>query len=450
MSAKYQTYPEYKDSGVKWLGMVPTYWEIKKLGHFFEERKEKVSDKNFPPLSVTMQGIVPQLATAAKTDAGDNRKLVLKNDFVINSRSDRKGSSGVSPYDGSVSLISIVFSPRRIQPAFVHHLLRSYPFQEEFYRHGKGIVADLWSTNSSEMKNILIPDISEDEQTQIANFLDYETVKIDTLIEKQQLLIKLLKEKRQAVISHAVTKGLNPDAPMRDSGVEWLGEVPEHWIAKNSSYLFSTSPRNGISPAVSTSTNAIPTFSISAVRNGKVDIKNNVKWTSLSDEEAKRFRIKSNTILLVRGNGNLSMVGQAGLTDKVIPNKCIYPDILIKIELSNSKMTNEFFVYAWNSFYVREQLERKAKTTNGTYKVSGADIKNITLAEPPIEEQKLIAKWIAEAISKLEKLMDSAEIMLRHLKERRTALISAAVTGKIDVRNWRSPEQIQLNGEETP
>ena len=227
--AKYKAYPEYKDSGVEWLGMVPSHWNIKRLGQFFEERRDKVSDKDYPPLSVTMQGIVPQIDTAAKTDAGDNRKLVLKNDFVINSRSDRKGSSGVSQLNGSVSLISIVMEPKRINPKFAHHLLRSYPFQEEFYRYGKGIVADLWSTNSSEMKNILIPELADDESNAIACFLDHETAKIDKLIEKQQQLIELLKEKRQAVISHAVTKGLNPDVPMKDSGVEWLGEVPEHW-----------------------------------------------------------------------------------------------------------------------------------------------------------------------------------------------------------------------------
>ncbi len=226
---KYQAYPEYKDSGVEWLGEIPVHWNINRLGHFFEERREKVSDKDFPALSVTMQGIVPQLETAAKTDAGDNRKLVLKDDFVINSRSDRKGSAGVSRLNGSVSLISIVMQPKKINVNFAHHLLRSYPFQEEFYRYGKGIVADLWSTNASEMKNILLPEIPGSESENIANFLNYETAKIDILIEKQQQLIELLKEKRQAVISHAVTKGLNPDVPMKDSGVEWLDEIPAHW-----------------------------------------------------------------------------------------------------------------------------------------------------------------------------------------------------------------------------
>ena len=124
---------------------------------YFKERREKVSDKDFPALSVTKNGIVPQLDTAAKTDDGVNRKKVCQGDFVINSRSDRKGSSGASELHGSVSLINTVLRPQeRVYTPFVHHLLRCQPFQEEFYRNGKGIVADLWSTNYSEMRDILL------------------------------------------------------------------------------------------------------------------------------------------------------------------------------------------------------------------------------------------------------------------------------------------------------
>ncbi len=193
-------YTENYDSGLAWLGAVPKHWSLKRLGHFFSERREKVSDKEFQPLSVTKHGIVPRLETAAKTQDGDNRKRVIAGDFVINSRSDRKGSSGLSELDGSVSLICIVLEPDGVYGRFAHHLLRSEVFQEEFYRNGKGIVADLWSTGFSEMKNIVIPVPSQHEQTQIARFLDHETAKIDALIREQERLIELLQEKRQAVI----------------------------------------------------------------------------------------------------------------------------------------------------------------------------------------------------------------------------------------------------------
>ena len=139
---------KHKDSGVDWLGRIPSHWNLSRIGAQFYQRSEKVDDTEYPPLSVTKTGVVPQMAHVAKTDANDNRKKVCKGDFVINSRSDRKGSSGTSDYDGSVSLISIVLTPKNYSPRFAHHLFRSYPFQEEFYRHGRGIVADLWSTSS--------------------------------------------------------------------------------------------------------------------------------------------------------------------------------------------------------------------------------------------------------------------------------------------------------------
>jgi len=182
-------HPKYEDSGVEWLGEVPEHWDVKRIGCYFNERREKVSDKDFPALSVTKNGIVPQLDTAAKSDDGDNRKKVSRGGFVINSRSDRKGSAGASELDGSVSLICTVLHPQeQVHTPFVHHLLRGQPFQEEFYRNGKGIVADLWSTNYWEMRNILLGMPPAAEQRHIAAFLDRETAKIDGLVGEQQHL----------------------------------------------------------------------------------------------------------------------------------------------------------------------------------------------------------------------------------------------------------------------
>ena len=167
----------------------------------FSERKSKVSDKDYAPLSVARIGVVPQLATAVKTDAGDNRKLVCAGDFVINSRSDRKGSCGVAKLDGSVSLINIVLTPRNgLSERYVHYLLRSQPFSEEYYRNGRGIVADLWTTRYSEMKSILLPVPPRDEQDQIVRFLDWKVSGINRLIAVKQKQIATLKEFMQAEI----------------------------------------------------------------------------------------------------------------------------------------------------------------------------------------------------------------------------------------------------------
>ena len=161
--------------------------------------------KDFSPLSVTKKGVVPQLENVAKTDNNDNRKKICINDFVINSRSDRKGSSGLSKYEGSTSNISIVLQLKDIFPMYAHYLLKSHGFVEEFYRWGSGIVADLWSTRYSSMKKINFPLPPLYEQQAIADYLDEKCSKIDQTIEQKQVLIKQLEEYKQSLIYECVT-----------------------------------------------------------------------------------------------------------------------------------------------------------------------------------------------------------------------------------------------------
>lgn len=431
--AKYKAYPEYKDSGVEWLGMVPSHWNIKRLGQFFEERRDKVSDKDYPPLSVTMQGIVPQIDTAAKTDAGDNRKLVLKNDFVINSRSDRKGSSGVSQLDGSVSLISIVMEPKRINPKFAHHLLRSYPFQEEFYRYGKGIVADLWSTNSSEMKNILIPELADDESNAIACFLDHETAKIDNLIEKQQQLIELLKEKRQTVISHAVTKGLNPDVPMKDSGVEWLGEVPEHWIVSGfKKYLSSIVDYRGKTP--NKTDDGIFLVTARNIKKGVLDYTLSQEFIAPSDyKEVMSRGLPDIGDVLFTTEAPLGEVANVDRVDIALAQR------IIKFKGMTSRLDNYYFKYFIMSSAFQQSLNlySSGSTAQGIKAERFVYLRKLL---PPINEQIEIVGFLDKEITKIDILVEQQFVMLSLLQERRTALISAAVTGKIDVRDWVAPD----------
>ncbi len=433
MTGRYSAYSGYKESGEKWIGEVPEHWDVQRLGQFFEERREKVSDKDYSPLSVTMNGIVPQLETAAKTDAGDNRKLVLENDFVINSRSDRKGSSGVSKLNGSVSLISIVMKPRNIVPNYVHHLLRSYPFQEEFYRFGKGIVADLWSTNASEMRNIKLPIPGQNEQEQIANFLDHETAKIDTLIDKQQQLIKLLKEKRQAVISHAVTKGLNPDAPMKDSGVEWLGNVPEHWVVTRAKYLFNFVTSGSRGWAVYYSDSGSLFFRIANLTRETIEPKMaSVQFVMPPDgSEGERSKIKIDDLLI----SITADLGSVCVADQRVAEG--YVSQHVSLCRPNGKVANSRWLgYVVLSDGTKEQFVGAGY--GGTkIQLSLEDIREFWLAQPPAEEQIELAQYIDGKLDQYAVLIGKAEQQITLLNERRTALISAAVTGKIDVRNWK-------------
>ena len=197
---------EMKDSNIQWVGKIPTHWESVRIGALYQVRNQKVSDKDFPPLSVTMKGILPQLETAAKTNDGDNRKLVRKGDFAINSRSDRRGSCGISSYDGSVSLINTVLTPKtEMNPRYYNWLFHTVQFADEYYKCGHGIVDDLWTTTWQEMKKIVIPVPSLDEQEEIANYLDIKVKEIDACIEEKKQQISVLETYKKSIIFEYVT-----------------------------------------------------------------------------------------------------------------------------------------------------------------------------------------------------------------------------------------------------
>lgn len=416
---KYQKYPEYKESGIDWLNEVPKHWELKRLGSKFSQRKEKVSDKDFEPLSVTKNGILPQLANVAKSDASDNRKLVRKGDFVINSRSDRKGSSGLSDFDGSVSLINIVLEPNStIDSNFCHHLLKSYLFQEEFYKYGHGIVADLWTTNYDDMKNIYLAIPPIDEQENIAIFLNKELIKIDNLISKQEQLIKLLDEQRKSIISHAVTKGLNPNAPMKDSGVEWLGEIPKNWDIIRFSNIFTENKRKNIGM-----------------------IENNV--LSLSYGNIKEKNIQTNKGLLPESFETYQIVEPNDIifrfTDLQNDKKSLRNGIskfhgIITSAYVNVKtdQNSDFYNYLFRSYDLKKVFYSMGDGMRQSLKMSELNLMPIVL--PPKHEQQAIVNYIELESKKIMTLISKQTHLIEKLKEYRSSIISHAVTGKIDVR----------------
>ncbi len=416
-------YSAYKNSKLDWLGDIPSHWDLVKLGACFQERNEKVSDKDFAALSVTKNGILPQMEHVAKTDAGDNRKKVCIGDFVINSRSDRKGSSGTSDYDGSVSLISIILEPRLYEPRFAHHLLRSYNFQEEFYKYGKGIVADLWSTRYSDMKNIFVPLMPVDEQKAIATFLDRETLRIDSLIEEKQAFIKLLKEKRQALISHVVTKGLNPNVEMQDSGIEWIGQVPKHWEMIKFSHFVSI--RNGqVDPTIEPWSNRI-LIAPNHIESGSGKI--------IKKETAAEQGADSGKYLCKKGEVIYSKIRPALAKaciceeDEAICSADMYPISC------DSRMKNEYLLWLiLSSEFTRYAILESERIAMP--KINRDSLGKIKFPVPPITEQNAALNYIKTNTEKIERLIEHTNTSIELLQEHRISLISAAVTGKIDVR----------------
>lgn len=204
------------DSGIEWLDFIPSHWTTSKIDALYTLRNEKVSDRDFAPLSVTNKGIVPQLETAAKSDAHDDRKLVRKGDFAINSRSDRRGSCGISPMDGSVSLINTILAPNtEMNPEYYDWLFHTVQFGDEFYKWGHGIVDDLWTTGWQDMKKISIPTPPLEEQDRIARFLNSRCSEIDDLINSIQTQIEVMEQYKRSVIISITTKGLNNRAELK-------------------------------------------------------------------------------------------------------------------------------------------------------------------------------------------------------------------------------------------
>lgn len=425
---EYKRYPNYQDTGSKWLSSVPDHWRYVRLGQYFTERNEKVSDKDYSPLSVTMGGIVPQLETAAKTDAGDNRKKVCQGDFVINSRSDRKGSSGLSTLEGSVSLISIVLKPDGIDGAYVHHLLRSQWFQEEFYRFGKGIVDDLWSTKYTDMKSINIPVPSVDEQQAIATFLDRETARIDALIEKKQRLIELLKEKRQAIITQAVTKGFDTTVLMKDSGLEWLGEVPEHWGIKQVRHLVSFV--GGGTPSKENLDywqGDIPWVSPKDMKTDFISsAQDNISLQAVAESSTKLIG-KGAVLIVVRGMILLHSVPVAMSEVELTINQDM------KALIPSKVISSKYLLYLLKGF--RDViLSSMDSSAHGTRVLPTDALSRLQVALPTLEEQANIILFIESQLARFDRLMKQTEKSIQLLQEHRSSLITAAVTGQIDVR----------------
>jgi type I restriction enzyme S subunit len=408
-----------------WYGTLPDRWTEDQIRRLFTERKEKVSDKDFAPLSVSRGGVVPQMANVAKSNDGDHRKLVRTGDFAINSRSDRKGSSGISKYDGSVSLINIVLTPRlAVNGNYIHYLLKSHNFIEEYYRNGRGIVADLWTTRYSEMKTISIPLPPRDEQDQIVRFLDWKVSRINKLINNLKKQIELLNEQKQAIINKAVTQGLNDNVPMKDSGIPWIGMVPKEWHIR-------------------------PFSKIARVCSNLVHPQDNLNLPQVSSANIEKNTGKLLPCVTVHESGIISdnhrfYQGQI-LYSKIRPklNKVtIAPfDGLCSADMYpiETKIVTKYLMFFMLSHTFFSQLsatENRVKMP----KINQEELSKIIVTFPHEIEQNKIVSFVEYELAKIDKILNNISGEISLLTDYRTRLIGDVVTGKIDVRCVAVPE----------
>ena len=422
--AAHPRYENYQDTGVEWLGNVPSAWAITRLGTVFTERRTKVSDKDYEPLSVTKNGILQQLDSAAKTNDGDNRKLVKKGDFVINSRSDRKGSSGVSPLDGPVSLINIVLQPKGIHPDFCNYVLKSYAFVEEFYRMGHGIVADLWTTRYDEMRGILMALPSPDEQRAIAAFLDEKCAKIDGAMKIKEDQIALLRERRQIIIQDAVTRGLNPAAPMKDSGIDWIGQIPAHWDVMRLKHISKI--RYGLGQPPKESDDGLPLLRATNVERGKINPANLIRVDPADVPTGRDAFLKAGEIIVVRSG---AYTGDSAIVPSGYDGSVAGYDMVV----TASGVDCHFLALALLTPYVLFEQLYLLRMRAAQPHLNKEELSETVILVPPPQEQHLIAERMSIESNKIEDGIAIKERQIAALKEYKTSLINAAVTGKIKV-----------------
>lgn len=418
-----------KNFSIKWINSIPENWKLGKIYSIYKLRNTKVNDIDYPPLSVTNKGILPQLETVAKTNDGTNRKLVCIGDFVINSRSDRRGSCGISPYEGSVSLINIVLQPRnKMIPHYFDWLFHTINFSDEFYRWGHGIVDDLWTTNWDDMKKIVVPIPPLKEQKLIADYLDNKCSEIDKLKEDITKQINILKEYKQSLITETVTKGLDSNVPMKNSGIDWIGEIPKHWHVIKFKYVTTSLYKgNGI-----TKEDIVEQGDFPCLRYGEIYSKYNYKFkkcltrTNKNLIDSKKFFSYGD--ILFAGTGEL--IEEIGKNIVYLGNQsCLAGgDIIIAKHFENPL----FLSYALNSQYVQNQKScGKAKLK--VVHISRDEIGNLIICLPPIIEQNKIANYLDNKCNNIDKIISSKEKQLNTLEEYKKSLIYEYVTGKKEV-----------------
>lgn len=450
---KYQKYAEYQDSGVEWLGEIPSHWDFTKykfIAKIFNgdslsvDKKEEFSSYN-----------LNDLAYISSKDIDIN---TLQVNYINGLRIPRNYAYKVAPKKSTLICIEGGSAGRKIayinqevcfvnklaciyssyfNNKFIYYLLQSILFKTQFVASLSGLIGGV-SINDLGNFLLVVPTINEIEK--IVKFLDIETAKIDTLIAEQEKLIELLKEKRQAVISHAVTKGLNPDVAMKDSGVEWLEQVPEHWTIPQIGYHAEVTKLTGFEytnlwmPQEDGKIIALRGFNI---QERYLDLNKTERISK--NLSSKLFRSK-----LFKGDLVLPCTGTLGNA------ALIESDDTFHINQNIAKVTfdKRLFVPEFCLYWVTSQPFRQMIDFNNTSGMQPVlligDIRKLPIPLCSIDEQIKIVAYLDNQTQKMGELIRKAESAIQLMQERRTALISAAVNGKIDVRNWQNPTEAKM------
>ncbi|WP_217533858.1 restriction endonuclease subunit S [Vibrio metschnikovii] len=455
MTGRYKAYPKYMTADSKWLDAIPAHWKVTALKHVLStpitdgpHSTPIFQDEGIPFVSaeavsggyINFDKIRGYISEEDDTLFSQKYRPQLHDVYMIKSGA-TTGISAIVETNRRFNIwspLAVMRCKKSYNPYFLLNYLRSDSFQKSVQLSWTFGTQQNIGMNTLENLTVCFPPF--EEQQKIANFLDHETAKIDTLIAKQEKLIELLKEKRQAVISHAVTKGLNPDAPMKDSGVEWLGEVPEHWDVTPLKHLCRFS--GGGTPTKD---------NLSYWTNGTIpwvspkDMKS-LRVTQTCDYITEKAVVESSTNYV--DSGALLMVVRSGILQRTIP--VAINDVVVTLNQDmkalkfNNKMAVDFALYfiVGNEKALLLEWSKEGATVES---IEHEYLANGLLSVPALSEQLSIVQYLSAEMEKFSQLETKASLGIELLKERKIALISAAVTGKIDVRHFVA-EQEQPQG----
>lgn len=433
----FEKYDAYKDSGDKWIGNISTDWFNERLGTILEPVSIRGNaDKDL--LSITREKgvILRDVEDDSENhnfipDDLSNYKLIQKGQFGMNKMKAWQGSYGVSPYTGIVSPAYYVFRfIKPIYPDFFHWAIRSKTYISFFGSASDGVRIGQWDLSKDRMKNIpfVFPDI--DSQKKIIDFIQDKAEQIDQAIEIKKQQIALLNERKQIVIQKAVTQGLEPNVPMKDSGVEWIGPIPEHWMTSKVRYIGTT--QNGISAGGEYFGSGYPFVSYGDVYKNRVlpvEVEG-LAQSTLSDQES--FSVQEGDIFFTRTSETIEEIGFTSVCFKTI-DKAVFAGFLIRFRPSKkAELLKEFSKYYFSSAMMRIYF---VKEMNLVIRASlNQDLlKNLDVLLPPISEQKQIFEYLENVTGKIDLAISVKQSEIEKLKEYKTTLINDAVIGKIKV-----------------
>jgi type I restriction enzyme, S subunit len=448
------TYPRYKNSNIEWIGEVPAHWRVASLRWYASIQGGVAKGKNYnaetpvvdlPYLRVAnvQDGFcdLSSVSTVTVAVSEVDRYRLHPGDVLMNEGGDNDKLGRGAVWQGQVenclhqNHVFAIRPNRHLLPYWLSMFTRSAAARSYFYLYSKQST-NLASISSSNVMSCPLPFPSTQEQRQILGFLDHETAKIDALIREQERLIELLQEKRQAVISHAVTKGLDPDVPMKDSGVEWLGEVPAHWRVGKLRWYATI--QGGVAKGKDyqdQKTVSLPYLRVANVQAGYVDL-TEVKEIAVLESEIERYSLRHGDVLMNEGGDN-DKLGR-GTVWRAEIEPCLHQNHVFAIR-PNRYLTPEWLAMFTQSSRARSYFFLNSKQSTNLASISSSNVMNLDLPMPSVDEQERILQFLESELQQFTDLQKQADKGIQLLLERRSALISAAVTGKIDVRNWQPP-----------